>query len=225
MTRKTATPDPQLCSPLFQLLPLEVRQRIYAFHLCLDHADFADTLRPMHAYLGPSSQHRGASLPALMVTCKLAYLEMVPQVHEEAALRVHRRGGRDERRAGFAVCGPLRIERLRRLVLIVDMEHANWNAWLALFGEVAARATALEHLVVDWAPRPVATAGLVGWQARQHESKVGEFLQVVDDLGRLQTVLLYGTVPEAWRAEIKRRRPRVRVKCYPFRWWREPGLE
>ncbi|EFQ36639.1 hypothetical protein CGRA01v4_12199 [Colletotrichum graminicola] len=221
----TAKPNPQLCSPLFQVLPLEVRQRIYAFLLSLEHADFADTLRPMHTYLDPSSQHRGAQLPEMMVTCKLAYAEMAPRVHGEAALRVHRRGGREERRAGFAVYGPLRIERLQRLVLVVDMEHPNWNGWLALFAEVAARATGLRHLVVDWAPRPVAVVGLVGWQARQHRSKEGEFLRTLDSLGRLQTVLLYGTVPEAWSADIKRRRPEVRVKCYPFRWWREPGLE
>lgn len=55
------------------------------------------------------------------------------------------------RRIGVAGKGTLRFERLRRLVLVVDMEdHAYWDSWLEFFGAVLTRARGIEHLTINW---------------------------------------------------------------------------
>lgn len=209
----------QCISSLF-LVPLEIRHRIYEYYLSLTIDDFADTLRPTHNYLDAEQPH-ATTLPCLMLTCKRAYAELGPYVHTTAALRVHRRGSRNERRIGFAVRGTLRFHRLRYLLLLVHMEHANWNSWLAFFGALLDRIPTLEHLTIDWGPRPVQYTPL-SWGARQDEKKECAFLEMLNGKTTLRTVLFYGRVPGNWKTGL---RQGIIIKCYPYHWWRESGLD
>ncbi|KAK8093883.1 hypothetical protein PG997_000568 [Apiospora hydei] len=189
-------------SPLF-LLPSELRHRIWEYYLSFTHADFVDSMRPIHA----------------------------PLVHHDAVLRIHRPGSRNERRIGFAVHGNLRFERLRRLVLVVELDYPYWNAWLDFFGAVLARAPGLEHLTVDWAPRKT-TAAVAGysfhragaWEYRRDEKKEGAFLNMLVGLAGLQNLSFYGRIPELWIKRLQQDTT-LSVKCYSYRWWREPGME
>lgn len=221
----------QPTSPLF-MLPSEIRQRIYSYYLSFTPADFAagETLRPTHTYLDEDEGDEGRPrhsrpLPALMLACRRAYAELAPLAHGAAAVRVQRRGAYEERRVGVAFHGILRLQRLRRLVLVVEMGHANWNAWVPFFVGLVARAPALEHLVIDWAPWDAeAGAKKVGWQRRQHEHKEDEFLRAVEGLRELKTVWLYGRgVPRGWRERIEKNTG-VKVLMFPHRWWSEPGM-
>ncbi|GAP90769.1 hypothetical protein SAMD00023353_4700170 [Rosellinia necatrix] len=229
MAAASLVPDPsshqQLGSALFAALPFEVRCRIYDYLLSFAHEDFADTLRPIHTYLDAAAPHATA-LPPLMLACKRAYGELGPRVHTTAALRVHLHGARSQRRVGIAAHGVCRFERLRRLVLVVDMEHANWNAWLGFLAGALARMPVLEKLVVDWAPRPSppTAAAAAAAAARRDEKKEGEFLAAIRALPALRLVCLYGQVPDSW-AETLRGAGVLTVKCYPHRWWKEPGFD
>ncbi|KAK8039543.1 hypothetical protein PG993_007954 [Apiospora rasikravindrae] len=233
-------------SPLF-LLPSELRHRIWEYYLAFTHADFTDSMRPMHTFLDndaaaatnedanvakPSSDAppHAAPLPSLMLASKSAYRELAPLVHTAAVLRVRRPGSRNERRVGFAAHGNLRFERLRRLVLVVDLDYPYWNAWLDFFGAVLARAPGLEHVAVDWAPRRAASAASSsflrdgGWESRRDKRKEDAFLDMLVGSAGLQSIRFYGTIPEHW-AETIQQGTSVAVKCYPFRWWREPGMD
>ncbi|KAK8037124.1 hypothetical protein PG991_001438 [Apiospora marii] len=165
---------------------------------------------------------------------KSTYRELAPLVHESAVLRVQspvpsptlRDRRRVARRIGVAAKSTLRFERLRRLVLVVDMEdHAHWDGWLDFFGAVLARAQHLEHLTVDWALtapaiHPSARGEL---EAKQDKEKEGEFLDMLCGLAGLQALRFYGQVPEGWIERIKQVSD-TQVKSYSFRWWGRPGL-
>ncbi|KAH9894656.1 hypothetical protein F4778DRAFT_794673 [Xylariomycetidae sp. FL2044] len=213
--------------PLF-LVPSEVRSRIYEYYLAFTHADFADTLRPTHLYLEAAAPH-ATPLPALMLTCRRAYADLGPDdVHATAALRVRRLGSSD-RRIGFAVRGVLRLERLRRLVLVVDMDYANWNAWLDFWGAVLGRTPELRHLVLDWGPRPdvvvvAAAAPAREWQRRQTEKKEGVFFRLLNGIDQLQTLRVYGQVPAHWERMIEQN-TKATVVRFPYRWWKEVGFD
>ncbi|KAJ8110748.1 hypothetical protein ONZ43_g5792 [Nemania bipapillata] len=207
----------QANSPLFSL-PSEVRDRIYDFYLTHDHSDFGDTLRPHQLYLDDDTAY-ARPLPALMRACKRAYREMHPRVHGQAVMRVEMRG-RVERRIGFAVHGPLRLARLRRLCLLVPMEYPNWNAWLYFFRDVVLRAPDLRVLVVDWAPRQMLEKG---WFGRVNAKKEEEFFRIIEGLGELHTVIVHGDVADRWIERLRKSVPRV--VHYRSRWWREPGMD
>ncbi|KAJ2893056.1 hypothetical protein MKZ38_009076 [Zalerion maritima] len=215
--------DEQLPSPLFAL-PYEIRDRIYEFYVAFHDSDFNDTLQPSLAYLEVEKLH-STPLPSFMLTSKRAYKELGPHVHEVAVLRVHHRGFYSGRRVGFAVHGVLKLERLRKLVLVVDMEHANWNSWLGFFASVGERARGVERLVVDWRPRPPSERESVGWTARVNGKKEGEFLGAIAGLGRLDTVVVHGTLAQGWKERIMGETAGARTVFFPFRWWREEGLE
>ncbi|KAI0399518.1 hypothetical protein F4802DRAFT_589104 [Xylaria palmicola] len=203
-------------SPLFAL-PREVRDRIYEVYLAFDHGDFVDTLRPHKLFLQDVPFSR--PLPALMLTCKRAYREMRLMVHGHATMRVEMHG-RVERRIGFAVHGILRLDRLRRLWLLIPLEHPNWNRWLYFFGDVLRCALHLQVLVIDWSPRPVAEAG---WDGQVSLKKEDEFFRMIGTLENLHTVRLHGDVPVRWVETLRRVVARVvHDRC---RWWREPGLD
>ncbi|KAH8646728.1 hypothetical protein BX600DRAFT_518762 [Xylariales sp. PMI_506] len=184
--------DHQQASPLF-LISFEIRCRIYEYYLTFTFDEFAYTLRPTHKYLDAAEPH-STPLPGLMLACKRLYAELRGDVHGAAALRVHQPGLHNERRVGFAVHGTLRLERLRRMSLVIDMEYAYWNAWLELFVALMGRTSELEYLTIDWAPRPVALVH--GWERKQAEKKAHVFLQVLNNIPRLQTVRIYGMIPE-----------------------------
>lgn len=213
-----ATPNQQLDSLLF-LLPWELRHRIYEYYLTFTHDDFADSLRPMHTYLDAETPHT-TPLPSLMLACKFTYRELAPLVHATAVLRVHLPGACNERRIGIAAHGTLQFDRLRRLVLIIDLDHAYYNAWLDFFGAVTARASKLEHLIVDWAPWPSPQTGS-GWEARRDEKKERAFLDILRGLSTLQTIRFYGRIPERW---TQMQDTAVTVNCSRERWWKEPGF-
>jgi hypothetical protein len=225
----------QLTCPLFGL-PAEIRQRIYSYYLSFTPADFAagETLRPTHTYLDEDESkgkhgtrpHHSRPLPALMLACQRAYAELAPLAHGAAAVRVQRRGAYEERRVGVAFHGVLRLQRLRRLIVVVEMEHANWNAWVAFFVDLVARAPALEHLVIDWAPWDAEVgAKKVGWQRRQHENKEDEFLRAAEGLRELKTVWLYGRgIPQGWRERIEKN-TEAKVLKFQDRWWSEAGMD
>ncbi|KAI0098147.1 hypothetical protein GGR51DRAFT_538875 [Nemania sp. FL0031] len=204
-------------SPFFSL-PSEVRDRIYDFCLTYDHSDFGDTLRPREVYLDDDAYSR--PLPGLMRSCKRAYQEMWPAVHDQAIMRVEMRGRIAERRIGFAVHGTLRFARLRKLWLLVPLEHPNWNRWLYFFGDVVQRAPDLKVLVIDWAPRQVREKG---WYGRVNGRKEKEFLQMIEDLKELHTVVVHGDIPDRWIERLKK--AVARVVHYRSRWWREPGMD
>ncbi|KAJ9133621.1 hypothetical protein NKR19_g8984 [Coniochaeta hoffmannii] len=218
----------QLTCRLFGL-PSEIRQRIYSYYLSFTPADLAagETLRPTHTYLDEdeSRPRHCRPLPALMLACRRGYAELAPLAHGAAAVRVQRRGAYEERRVGVAFHGVLWLWRLRRLVLVVEMEHANWNAWVPFFVGLVARAPALEHLVIDWAPWDAEIgAKKVGWQRRQHENKEDEFLRAVEGLRELKTVWLYGRgVPQGWRERIEKNTG-AKVLKFRDRWWSEADM-
>ncbi|KAK9425931.1 hypothetical protein SUNI508_12732 [Seiridium unicorne] len=217
----TSTMDDQTNSLLFAV-PSEIRNRIFQYYLTFNNDDFADSLRPTHTYLDAVKPH-STTLPALVLACKRACSELLPKVQSTAALRVRRPGLRKERRVGFAVHGMLRLERLQRLFLIIDMDYPYWNAWLDFLQAVLDRARpTLEHCTIDWAPRPVTTA--VGWQAKQAEKKDRAFIQLLNSMERLQTVWIYGQAPGHWKQMIKQGTMAI-VKTFPYRWWKEPGME
>lgn len=213
-----ASAHQQLNSPLF-LLPWELRHRIYEHYLAFTHHDFVDSLRPMHKYIDADMPHT-TPLPPLMMACKSAYMELAPLVHTTAALRVHRPGARKERRIGFAAYGTMRFDRLRRLVLIIDLDYPYWNGWLDFFSAVIARAYRLEHLIIDWAPGPSPHAGS-GWEARRDEKKERAFLDLLYNLSALQTLRFYGRIPERW---TQLQDAALTVSCSTERWWKEPGF-
>ncbi|KAI1174505.1 hypothetical protein F4777DRAFT_579938 [Nemania sp. FL0916] len=170
----------QQTSRLFSL-PHEVRDRIYSFYLCPGHDDFEDALRPHQKFLENEAYSR--PLPALMRTCKRVYQDMAPHVHDQATMRVEMHGPL-ERRIGFAVHGTLRFERLRKLCLLVPLEHPNWNRWLYFFSEVLSRCPNLGTLVIDWSPRPVTS---LDWAGRVNQKKEDEFLRTILGLEKLHT--------------------------------------
>ncbi|KAI0202837.1 hypothetical protein F4808DRAFT_60343 [Astrocystis sublimbata] len=204
----------QADSSLFSL-PGEVRDRIYDFYLTFDHGDFGDTLRPHQVYLDDATYSR--PLPALMCTCKRIYQDMAPIVHAQAAMRIEIRG-RVDRRIGFAVRGKLRFERLRKLWLLVHLEHPNWNSWLYFFGDVVRRSPNLEVLIMDWVPRPVAQNG---WSGRVDAKKEDEFFQTIRELKALHTLIVYGDISARWTEVLQTANLRIIHRRY--RWWREPG--
>lgn len=217
--RAASVMDEQNNSPLF-LAPSEVRSRIYEYYLAFTYQDFADTIRPTHTYLEATTPHSTA-LPSLMLTCRRAYADLREDVHSSAALRVYLPGLRRERRVGFAVHGTLRLERLRRLFLVIDMDHPYWNSWLEFLGALAARTPGLEHLTIDWGPCLVVP--ISGWDRRLAEKKDDEFLQVLCSMATLQTVWMYGQVPRHWKQRIEQD-TKATVRSFPYRWWKEPGL-
>lgn len=165
-----------------------------------------------------------------MLTCRRAYRDLAPRVHADAAMRVHT-AGRGDRRLGFAVHGNLRYERLRRLHVLVATEYPHWNRWIATLAEVAHRARgSLREVVVDWGPRPeppprqAAEGTKKGWEAKMAEKKHDEFFGILGGLEGLEVVRFYGALPEGWRGRFEREVPGVFI-AYPYRWWREPGME
>ncbi|KAI0872299.1 hypothetical protein GGS24DRAFT_21450 [Hypoxylon argillaceum] len=206
----------QANSPLFSL-PSEVRDRIYDFYLSYDHSDFGDTLRPHDMYLNGAAYSR--PLPALMRSCKRAYQEMGPAVHDQAIMRIEMRG-RIERRIGFAVHGTLRFDRLRKLWLLIPMEYPNWNRWLYFFRDVVGRAPDLKVLVVDWAPRPMLDNG---WAGRVNVKKEEEFFQIIEGMKKLHTLSIHGDLSARWIERLKKSVPRM--VHHRSRWWREPGMD
>jgi len=221
MTAAAATRQ-QSQSLLFNL-PLELRHRIYEYYLSFTRDDFADSLRPTHVFLDADVPHT-TPLPSLMMTCKCAYTELAPVVHTTAAVRVHRPGARNERRIGFAAHGVLQFHRLRRLVLIVDLDYAYWNAWLDFFATITTRVHNLEHLTIDWAPRTLAHV-TKGWEARRDEKKEDTFFDLLYGVSGLQTLSFYGQIPERWAKRLQQWKTDVTVKQFRDRWWMEPGLE
>ncbi|KAI5456857.1 hypothetical protein BGZ63DRAFT_365444, partial [Mariannaea sp. PMI_226] len=218
---KMASVNQQLDSLLF-LLPWELRHRIYEHYLSFTHEDFTDTLRPTHMYLDVDIPHT-TPLPPLMMACKSAYIELAPWVHSTAALRVRHPGAGSERRIGFAAHGTMRFDRLRYLVLIIDLEYAYWNAWLDFFGAVATRTCRLEHLIVDWAPRPLPHASS-GWQARRDEKKERDFLDLLHNLSTLQTLKFHGQIPGRWTRELQVHNTALAISRSTERWWGAPGF-
>ncbi|CAI6294784.1 unnamed protein product [Periconia digitata] len=214
----------QHLSPLF-LLPTELRHRIYEYYLAFTHSSFlADSLRPTVEYLDPSKPYTTA-LPSLPQTCKRAYTELAPMLASTAALRVYHPGARNGRRIGFAVHGRLRFERLRCLILIIDLEYAYWNEWLEFFGAVVARAEGLECVVVDWAPRRAAVrAGT--WEVRRDAKKERIFLDLLKGLRGLRVVRFYGEMLGSWAEEVEggMEGGGFVVRCEAGRWWNEPGF-
>ncbi|KAK7948872.1 uncharacterized protein PG986_009758 [Apiospora aurea] len=221
-------------------MPDPLRHRIWEYYLSFTHADFVDSMRPMHTFLNDDNDNTTTTttttttstpLPSLMLASKSAYRELAPLVHHDAVLRIHRPGSRNERRIGFAVHGNLRFERLRRLVLVVDLDYPYWNAWLDFFGAVLVRAPGLEHLTVDWAPRRTLAAAAAysfhragAWEYRRDAKKEGTFLDMLVGFASLQTLSFYGRIPELWIKRLQQGTT-VAVKCHSYRWWREPGME
>ncbi|KAI0867116.1 hypothetical protein F4860DRAFT_456459 [Xylaria cubensis] len=204
----------QASSPFFSL-PSEVRDRIYDFYLTYDHGDFGDSLQPHQLYLDGAVYSQ--PLPALMRTCKRIYEEMSPIVHGQAAMRIEIRG-RVDRRIGFAVHGPLRFDRLRKLWLLIPLEYPNWNQWLYFFGDVVRHAPNLKVLILDWAPRPVRENG---WSGRVNAKKENEFFEMIESLKELHTFVIYGDVSARWIDRLKG--SELRIVRHRSRWWREPG--
>ncbi|KAI0426098.1 hypothetical protein F5Y09DRAFT_319969 [Xylaria sp. FL1042] len=207
----------QANSPFFSL-PSEVRERIYDFCLTYDHSDFEDTLRPRQLFLENDAVY-SRPLPAMMRSCKRVYQEMSPTVHGQAVMRVEMRG-RIERRIGFAVHGTLRFDCLRKLWLLVPLEHPNWNQWLHFFGDVVGHTLNLEVLVVDWAPR--STHEHI-WEGRANAKKEDEFCRIIQGLKKLRILKVHGNISARW---IDRLGDSVdRVILDRSRWWREPGMD
>ncbi|KAI1346371.1 hypothetical protein F5Y01DRAFT_22142 [Xylaria sp. FL0043] len=207
----------QADSPLFSL-PSEVREHIYDYYLTYDHSDFKDTLRPHKLFLDNDAVY-SRPLPALMRSCKRVYQEMRPIVHGQAVMRVEMRG-RIERRIGFAVHGTLRFDRLRKLWLLVPLEHPNWNQWLPFFGDAVRLAPNLEVLVVDWAPR--STHEHI-WEGRANAKKEDEFCSIIQSIKKLRTLKVHGNISARW---IDRLGDSVEsVILDRSRWWREPGMD
>ncbi|GAW15891.1 hypothetical protein ANO14919_053130 [Xylariales sp. No.14919] len=207
----------QANSTLFSL-PSEIRDRIYDFYLAYDHHDFGDTLRPSQMYLDNGVVY-SRPLPALMRSCKRAYQEMCPVVHGEAVMRIEMRG-RVERRIGFAVYGTLRFDRLRKLWLVIPLEHPNWNRWLYFFGDVIRRTPNLKVLAIDWAPRPARESA---WEERVNVKKENKFCTMIEGLEELQIIKAYGNMSA--RLIDRLGLSGSRVVQYRSRWWREPGMD
>ncbi|OTB00956.1 hypothetical protein M426DRAFT_14935 [Hypoxylon sp. CI-4A] len=210
--------DVQSQSPLC-CLPREVRDKIYDFYLAFDHSDFEDTLRPGLVYLGDTPYAR--PLPSLMLTCKTLYRDLAPAVHEQAVFRVEVHGWTDKKLA-IAARGNLRFERLRKLYLLVATDFPNWNSWLSFFGEIIKRAHHLNSLIIDWAPRPVGSAG---WTGRANMKKETEFFDLIATIKELRLLRVYGNISSSWKDELDKISTRAHVVHYSFRWWREPGLD
>ncbi|KAI1112378.1 hypothetical protein F5Y14DRAFT_421979 [Nemania sp. NC0429] len=209
----------QASSPLFSL-PSEVRDNIYDFYLTYDDSDFNDSLRPRDLYLDDVYSR---PLPALMRSCKQAYQEISPKVHEQAAMRVVMRGQvitnrRSMHRIGFAVHGTLRFDRLRTLFLLVPLEYPLWNKWLGFFSDVVRRAPRLRVLVVDWAPRPLTDDGATG---RVSFSNEDDFFDIIARLTELHKLYVYGDISARWIDKLTNLVPRM--VHYRSRWWREAG--
>ncbi|KAI1399040.1 hypothetical protein F4819DRAFT_434487 [Hypoxylon fuscum] len=202
-------------SPLFSLAP-EVRERIYEFYLAFDHSDFGDALRPQLVYIDATYQ---TAVPNLMLTCKSLYQELAPMVHGQAVIRMLSRGWTD-RQIGIAVHGTLRFDRLEKLWLLVGTEYPNWNSWLSFFEMVIERVKNLKTLVIDWGPRPVHS---VGWVARVDTKKTDEFFSTIASLENIRVIQIYGNIPDGWMSRLEDIAPHV--VHYPFRWWREPGMD
>ncbi|KAF6816168.1 hypothetical protein CMUS01_12310 [Colletotrichum musicola] len=221
----TTTEDASQDGSRFFNLPWEVRERIHEYYLAFANDNFGDTLRPLHFYLEQGGYSR--PLPPLMLTCRRAYRELAPRVHSDAAMRVHT-AGRGDRRLGFAVHGNLRFERLRRLHVLVATEYPHWNRWLGTFAEVARRAGGgLREVVVDWGPRPEAPRAEGGkgtWEEKLAQKKQDEFFAILGGMEGLEVVRFHGAMPAGWRERFKSE-IKSRLFTYPYRWWREPGME
>lgn len=203
-------------------MPGEIREAIYAYYLTFHYGDFEFSSRPFFTFLG--EREFSKPLPALMLSCKRAYDEMRPTVHEEAVLRacMFEHG----KRIGFAVHGNLRLRRLRRLVFHVAMEHANWNTWMSFFSHMMDCANGLRELLVDWEPRRAPSSGGIGYLAQQDSRMEKRFFETIAGAPGLETVRLHGDIPPHWldRLEvmIANRQDRVvKVKSLKDKWWME----
>ncbi|KAL1853606.1 hypothetical protein Daus18300_011729 [Diaporthe australafricana] len=203
---------------IFFDIPGEVREIIYSFALTIRYSDFEFSSRPFFVFWG--ERNFSTPLPALMLTCKRAYVEMRARVHEEAVLRacMFEHG----RRIGVAVRGTFRIPRLRRLVFHVAMEHANWNTWVKFFGHVLESAEGLKELVIDWEPRRSPMATRVGFMA-QHEDRMEKRLfRAVAEAPHLESLRIHGHIPAHWVEELDQMLDgKVKVVCMRERWWLE----
>jgi hypothetical protein len=101
------------------------------------------------------------------------------------------------------------------------MEHPNWNRWLNFFSEVTSRGVHLNTLIVDWEPRPIVAKN---WVGRMNRKKEDEFLGVITGMKQVRLIKLYGEIPSYWKEKLGEISGK-RVIYYPFRWWREPGMD
>ncbi len=208
--------DAQLSSKLL-CLPFELLERIYDAYLAFGLDDFDDTLRPFHVYLDNGEYHK--PLPPLMLTCKRTYNELRDKVHTEAAIKVYMM--EFGARLGFAVHGTLRYARLKTLYLVVAMEHAYWNRWMAVFEEVANRAQDLKEIIIDWHPRLVQNR-VVQWEIKMNKKKEDQFFQLLGEFKHLQVIRLHGNVPPNWRVALQEVTD-ARLVVVNDKWWKDPG--
>ncbi len=205
--------DPQSQSLLLSL-PQEVRDNIYAHILSFRDDDFEYSLQPGYTFL---ENAHARPLPSAMLTCKRLYGELAPAVHGVAVMRATM--SEFVRRIGLAVHGNVRLERLCSLVVVIAMEHGNWNSWLSFLEDLLERTGGLRELRVDWGPRPVVARGK-GYLAGQEERLEERFFKLIGGLKELDRVTIHGDVAESWRERLQAHTSARVVSC-KARWWRE----
>ncbi|ROV96549.1 hypothetical protein VMCG_07825 [Cytospora schulzeri] len=206
-------------SPFFAI-PGGIREAIYTYYLTFHFRDIKLSGRP--CFWASSDQPFSKPLPALMLSCKRAYHEMRPKVHEEAVMIACMFMG-SSRKIGFAVHGNLRISRLRKLVFLVATDRSPWVTWMGFLRQVTGRAEGLRELVVDWEPRWTAVPGSTEEWGLQETRKVKRMFEVIDGAPALEVVTIHGDIPSDWldelRVMIANKLDRVvKVKCLIERW-------
>ncbi|KAI0487646.1 hypothetical protein F4859DRAFT_510216 [Xylaria cf. heliscus] len=185
----------------FFRLPLEIRQIIYEYYLTFNDGDFD------------------------MIQYPRAYAELRSDVHSTAVLRVPpwKEDGSVFYRHALAWHGVLRIERLRRLFLIIEMDSGFWLRRVVLGGFYSVMERCfLEHLTIDWAE---GSSGPPDSRDNPARSKFHEdFLQTLEGTTSLRTVWLYGHGSGYWKQKIeqhtKMNERGVVITEFPYRWWK-----
>ncbi|KAH8892973.1 hypothetical protein GQ53DRAFT_745917 [Thozetella sp. PMI_491] len=211
---------PEIRNSIYQIYIEKEQQKVWSYRgsedgsfCCVGQARKTFLEQPFHQ-----------PMPALALACRQVHYEIRPFASNDTVIcNMMTRWGKSAE-IGFQLYGKLRLERLRRLVLVNALYcqpheicggFLQFELWYPFIEELLQRSTALEELVIDWNSRQL------GRQTREQiwktirdiadgdaslsksrleiEAEMGmKLLELLGRLKGLRTVVLCGPYPPDW---------------------------